>query len=437
MTSASGLAIRLAFVALSALVVYARAPILFHHPRFWAEEAVVYFRWAWEHPWLSALMTPHNGYLSLFNNIAVVLAANLVPLERAPLVSTLAAFLAQLAPIVIILFGRIPLLAGFPRQAVATLVILFTPPSAEVWLNTINSQFYLALATCLLLLEDGQVRDRAGCILRRCFLVLAGLTGPVPCLLAPPAIYRAWSMRQREATIQAAILGAAAVFQLSILGMTGERSTAGAQLGSFNVWTTATILTTRTVAEPLLGSVLGARISTDIVAYRHGSGHHAGLLGVALAAVLGVFFACLLWRQRQSAVFILAAGYLLTAVLSIAGSLTHDKATLIQVSSVNSGRYFYAPAALMNLLVLSAMRWEPSVPGRLRSVLCAVLLTFSLVVNVRHFRDDLLIDASWPDWEAEVTAWRGDPSRELRVWPPGWSLTLDPHRAPAAATIMR
>ena len=42
--------------------------------------------------------------------------------------------------------------------------------------------------------------------------------------------------------------------------------------------------------------------------------------------------------------FILAVGYLLIAVLSIAGSLTRDKAALIRVSHVNGGRYFYVGA---------------------------------------------------------------------------------------------
>lgn len=426
---------RLLLVALSLLVVYARAPILFHHPRFWAEEAVVYFRTAWELPWSAALVTPHNGYLSLFNNIAAALAANLVPLEWAPLVTTLAALVVQLAPILIILFGRIPLLAGLPRQAVAVLVVLLTPPSAEVWLNTINSQFYLALATCLLLLEDGEIPSRAGRVLRRGFLVLAGLTGPVSCFLAPLSLYRAWAMRHREPMIQAGILCAAAALQISILGVLGERSTAADRTGSVNVWTTATILTTRTVAEPLLGSDVGARISTGIVAFRHGPKIYSRALGVALAGGLLALLAFLLWRRQEPGAATLTAGYLLIAVLSIAGSLTRDKAALIQASHVNGGRYFYVPAVLASLLVLSAIGRGSSAFERVRSLLCGALLAFSLITNACQFRDNLLLDPGWPDWSAEVASWRRDPSRDLRVWPPGWSLKLDPARSSRAGEL--
>ena len=74
-------------MALSVLVVSARAPILLHHPRFWAEEAVVYFRSAWERPWPVALVTPHNGYISLFGSHCV-LTATLVD----PRVTLLASF---------------------------------------------------------------------------------------------------------------------------------------------------------------------------------------------------------------------------------------------------------------------------------------------------------------------------------------------------------
>jgi hypothetical protein len=423
-------AIRLLILALSVLVVYARTPILLHRPRFWAEEAVVYFRLAWEGPWLAALAAPHNGYLSLVNNVTAAFAANLVPLERAPLVTTLAALLCQLAPIAIILFGRIPLLAGLPRQAVAVLIVLLTPPSAEVWLNTINSQFHLALATGLLLLEDGEIPSRAGRILRRCLLAAAGLTGFVSCFLAPLALHRAWATRRREPIIQAGILCAAAALQLSILGTLGERSTAAERRGSVNVWTTATTLMTRTVIEPLLGSELGARISSGIVAYRRTSRVHADALGVALAAGLLALLACLLWQPRRRGAAALAGAYLLIAVLSIAGSLTRDKAALISVSHVNGGRYFYAPAVLMSLLVLSALAWNGGTFARMRTLVCGALLALSLVTNARHFRDNLLVDPRWPDWAVEIAGWRGNPSRELRVWPPGWTLKLDPVRSP-------
>jgi hypothetical protein len=106
------------------------------------------------------------------------------------------------------------------------------------------------------------------------------------------------------------------------------------------------------------------------------------------------------------------------------GSLTRDKAALIQVSHYG-GRYFYVPAVLMLLLMLSGIRWESSTLGRWRSALCGAIVLLSLAVNPRHFREGLIVDASWPDWAAEVARWRQDPSRERQVWPPGWSVTLE------------
>ena len=83
----------------------------------------------------------------------------------------------------------------------------------------------------------------------------------------------------------------------------------------------------------------------------------------------------------------------------------------------------------MHLLVLSAIRWDSSGFDRARSLLCGALLAFALVTNARHFRDNLLVEPTWPGWPAEAASWRRDRSREFRVWPPGWSPKLDPARS--------
>jgi len=104
--------------------------------------------------------------------------------------------------------------------------------------------------------------------------------------------------------------------------------------------------------------------------------------------------------------------------------LTSDKEALIQVS-LYGGRYFYVPAVLLVLSLLSGIRLESSAFGRWRSVLCGAIVLISLAMNTWHFRNGLIADTSWPNWAGEVARWRRDPSRRLQVWPPGWSVTLE------------
>ena len=128
-----------------------RQPRLFSHPRFWAEEGTVFFSRALCAPWSQALLQPApSGYLKVFNNLVSLWAAYLVPLERAPLVTTLAAFVVQMVPLAILLTGASELHRGKLRQTLLILIILLNVYTGEIWLNTTNSQNYILLTALLI-----------------------------------------------------------------------------------------------------------------------------------------------------------------------------------------------------------------------------------------------------------------------------------------------
>ena len=134
--------IKLSFLFLGVLAMFFRAPSFFFEPRFWAEEGIIYFSNAFNNPWYKALFTPHLDYLSLFNNIASTLAANIVQLKDAPLITTLLAFAVQVIPLAIVLWSQSELWGSAVKKAVGILIILFVPLSGEIWLATNCSQFY-------------------------------------------------------------------------------------------------------------------------------------------------------------------------------------------------------------------------------------------------------------------------------------------------------
>ena len=65
----------------AALFAFALSPSLLLHGRVFAEEGSEYFQYAWDAPWLTALLARHMGYYSLLMNGTTVTAAHLIPLE--------------------------------------------------------------------------------------------------------------------------------------------------------------------------------------------------------------------------------------------------------------------------------------------------------------------------------------------------------------------
>jgi hypothetical protein len=417
-------AARLGLLLLAGVAIAARAPDLLRQPRFWAEEATVYFVSAVRSSWLEALAAPHLGYYSLYANLATALAAHTVPLEHAPLVTTLAAIVAQLLPVGVILGGRIRFLADLPRQTIGVAIVLLTPPSLEIWLNSPNSQFFLALTTCLLLLEDAERQPPGSRWTRRIVLIVAGLTGPVSGALTLVAWWRAWLRPGREARIHGIILAACVGVQaLALLSAPAELD-AEARLGGFDPATSAAIWATRAVAEPLVGTDRATNLARAVHAFRERSPAHARALGLALGAAVALLLTILAGGSRSPGVFLLLASYLLVTALSIVTALGTPKEALIRIGA--SGRYFYISGVLLNLLVLTALDGSFRRLGRSRRWLACLLLGFSLLVNATHFRSRLLAPPERPDWRTEVATWRRDPRHRLRVWPSGWTISLSP-----------
>src|SRR4051812_27731353 len=176
-----------AALTLAALfLIVRRTPHILLVGRFWAEEGTIYFRDALLGSWADALLAPRMGYFSAWTKLAT-LAATAVPLEWAPLVTVYAALAVQL--MVIWIVARSDAFAGPVARLLAVAVVLFAVPSAEVWLNTANSQFHFALVAAVLLVTAPGALPAA---LRLGFLALAAASGPVGVSLAPLFAWRAW-----------------------------------------------------------------------------------------------------------------------------------------------------------------------------------------------------------------------------------------------------
>ena len=95
------------------------------------------FQYAWDAPWLEALLSPHLGYYSLWPNLATVIAANLLPLEVAPYVTLAFSVLAFLLVSIVILSDAGPFKTPL-QKLLGVCIFLLVIPNGKYWLLTIR-----------------------------------------------------------------------------------------------------------------------------------------------------------------------------------------------------------------------------------------------------------------------------------------------------------
>jgi len=185
------IAIFFAFIFL----VITRHVDFFINPRFWAEEATQYFFDAYSNG-ISAIWTAHKGYYSLTPSIAAYFSTK-APLENAPLITTLFAFVVQAIPYYLVLISKSEFLNTSLKKLLVSMIILFVGNTPEIWLNSITSQFHFIIIVFLLLIENKSVLSKAKKTLFYMLTLFAGLSGIPANLLAPMFLYRYFQTKEK------------------------------------------------------------------------------------------------------------------------------------------------------------------------------------------------------------------------------------------------
>lgn len=421
-TDPNGIQRRTAWVlfGLGLLLSLARAPSLLLHPRLLAEEGTVYFRFALEHPFAETFAAAHLGYYSLIPNVATFVGARLTPLAWAPAVTGVFAFGIQLVPIALIASMSWGSWSHPSRRLACIFVVILNPLGGPLWLSTINSQYFLAVAASVLLLEplSGGAGPRVG---RDVLLpALCGLSSPQACFLLPVFAGRALIARSERAWCQTAILAAATLVQ----GSAALASGLGHRLATCSPAELLTVLAAKTVVWPALGyrtAVVGVKLAV--------SGLAGGILskGTAYAVLLALLGGTLWWAVRcvepKSTRWLLCASYLVLGVLSFWTALG-PRADLL--SPASGQRYFFASAVVLLLGAASRLpvsRQGAGSLGAFAALLVFLAVTIQGITASRYYTKD-----SWPPWREEIERWQQDPRYEPRIWPERWRIPMGPPR---------
>ncbi|QQS54749.1 MAG: hypothetical protein IPM89_02530 [Candidatus Competibacteraceae bacterium] len=383
---------RLIVITIVVFEIIYRAPYLFSNPRFWAEEGRYFYKGIYFF-WYEALFSPQQGYYSLFPNLATLLAARLSPLEYAPLITTIAAFIAQLLPYIIILYRLKNRLQPI-QQILFCIITLFVVNTGEIWLNTITTQFHLAVAAFIILLANHDELNRYVTLFDRIVLIISGLTGVITCFLLPAFAIRWYLDKSKNLLTLNIILIISCIVQLCYITYT---ATLGSGVGNrFFFPGLASIIKTWQV-QFLLWPILGSQWKEILGAELLGGSVAISILLIALSTATHM--------NRQYSIPIIIA-FLTVSILSLVGSL-----------GMGGGwRYGYVPAVILLSLFVIGTNKDTQ---KLHKILSWFIISLSVGFWVSNYREALKpwVVPDGPVWMEEVQMWRKNPNRPLQIYP--------------------
>jgi hypothetical protein len=385
-----------ALICLYGAICVWRAPHVFAG-RFWGEEGLYYGLF----PTLSiidCLFYALPGYPLFWTN-ASVLAAELFPVEYAPVITTMVGFGAELTLLALILLWRERLGLDNAIAAIVAALVIMLPHTAEVAANSTNLQ-WIGAAVCVLVLL---VRGDASRGFSYCVTFIAGLSGPATILLIPAFILKCALDRSRSSYMQlACLLSSTAIMGVVMLGanQSSERSYPLDPDLYLSVVSTQSALAVLGFDASLVISSWYRAAPATVTAFF--------LKIISFAAVAAPFGIGIAFHETRRASLLMATAYWVSALGVTFGAF-----------DPYSPRYFFAPNVILLLLLgYLGSRLVAPLTG-------AVLLAGLLAVHSVSNKNNVFFEG--PSWRAQIPNGGIQKPTEVNIWPSGWrKVTLLP-----------
>ncbi|MBW4034602.1 MAG: hypothetical protein HIU90_03935 [Proteobacteria bacterium] len=399
----------------AALVLSRMPSIVLDGGRFWAEEGVVYFSSDWYHPWYASWFTvaADAGYINLAAGFAPWVGLHLGGLMYAPLITVLIALLVQCLPAFILITHEFPWRRSLGATLVAVLLCAIPPVTGEVWLNTITSQFHLAL--CAALIFAAPPRRPALFYVDCAILGFGVLSGPATSFLMPLFVLVALQKRDMRSSIQAGIILVGFAIQITVF-LLHPLPQRGSHLSPAPLLSVISLHT-------IVLQFAGLNLARDFAKYL-GANHAAhGFLwaGPLIFIAFNALVAFNVWRRQN---WVLAKLYVAGLVIVLVSFYEAWAGSFDGFMHVVGGqRYAFAPEVINALLIVGLATVSRGLSRGLFGAAAAILVFTGLF----NYHRGLAQFENGPLWRPEVIAWRKNPSQALGVWPGGpWAFSLTP-----------
>lgn len=406
------------FILIIVLVIY-RVPKVIWPGRFWAEEGLVYFSKYFNTDIWNFLFSIDLGYYSLFNKIAVIVSAGTVPLEFAPFVTALFAMAATILPAWILLYSCREFQKDKLFVYLSIFVTLFIQPNQEVWINTINTQFYLCISTAFILITHPRTKQLH--CLRLLILILSGMTGVVSCLIFPFFWADYFLSKNRNKLHEVVVLTAVCLIQIICVLKAGGRET------ELNIGILPCILFIKQFALPIFGASAAGKAAGFIKGQELFKSSFFSLLIMTPYFVTAI---CIfLWGGKRSW-YLFFAGIFIASISCLKSAEAAYTSLLSHLSPYGGGRYYFAPniMVIMSLFVSDRAKISINLRGfnlyRIFSTSLICIVIFVGFIDFISTRQNHKYLFEGPSWQQEVKNWKENKSDKLRIWPEPWIMTL-------------
>jgi hypothetical protein len=374
---------RLAILLICTLTIAFREIDLLRFPRFWAEEALIFYNYALCHSTFEVFITPQVGYLTLFNSIVSTIQVKFISADAAPVFTTYSGFLIQLVPAMIIVFSSHVFWNSIFKKFVCSItIIVVTAP--ELMLNTTNSHFIFGLITFLIMVIPAKELSGIMKYLFRFLLIIGTLTGPASMFLAPVFFYKAYHEKNREKYLQATIILVCSLLQAIVL--------------------IHTILYNNTY-QRLEKSDINLTVNAFFT-----DNFSLNMNRVFFGILMAGFYVYLFIKNRKSREhLIFLFSFIIVAVFSTLGSLDMQ----------GSPRYAYVPTCILMLLISSEAFEIRLSKLNFRYVFSGLIFVSCLALSFvcYQYRMYTVYSKNFPIWKEEVARFRLDNKYRPRVHP--------------------
>ena len=440
-------------LVLSIAIVVIRYPSYLISPRIWAEESIyleTFFSSSNFLDGFDALIYP--AYYVLISRISGFLATLVSP-ENAALVTTVCGLVVLLIPLSIILFGNSTYWATLRQKIILSAFLVFSCSTGEIWMNSTNVGFIMAVATFLILIDENIGNFLKKLIYGLC-LSLAILTGPISLLMSPFFLYRFIQKRESVILIYCFLFLIFGLFQISYFLISHNLETAVGNLNrgifisnstieSFFYWISPNII------FPLFGYFLATGFRTFMIAGSQNSpqlnflyesfpfsietsmaliSFLTLLTALFLAiSIIGIYLYFLKHSNKEEKVYMLILFIYLSFIL-----------TALSLGGHGGYRYSYVTSFILLFYLLQRFL---SPTSKFEKKFLKVAISFSLMIGVLEYYPRVISfspdfrstqESEWPIWKNEVNSWKEDPEYKPKIWP---HLRMDTNIWPARSTV--